>query len=463
MRNKSGRRKQKKTIDMSRHFTVPGLLKYTAPSIGMMLFAAAYEIADGFFVSNYVGSTALAAVNFVFPLYLILGTIGYMIGTGGSAIVARTNGTGDTELANRLFSLFVYATIVGALIFTIVGVPLLPWILTLMGAEGDLLQLSVDYGTILMLGLIFDAMEYAFQGLAMASGKPAIAFWASIAAGITNIVLDALFVMVLGWGVKGAAIATVAGVAIGGLVPLVYFALPNNSLLRLGRCYLSLRKLGTAMLNGSSEMVSNISMSLVSIVLNMQLLKYIGEGGVVAYSIIAYVSLLFSGVFIGYCTGSAPLMSFQYGAKNTKEMRSLFWKSESIMAVVGIVMLLASHLLAQPLAEVFIGYDPDLQTLTVHAFGIYSVAFLIMGFNMYASSLFTSLLNGVVSALLSFTRTIVFEIGCIMILPIFCGPDGIWFSVVVAEVLALFLSSGAIIWLGPHYGLALRKKGQRDN
>ena len=445
--------KKRKSPDLSVHFSVAGLLKYAAPSIGTMIFMAIYQIADGFFVSNFVGSTALAAVNFAFPVYTILGTFGYMIGTGGSAIVSRTNGAGNPELANRLFSLFVYATIAIAAVLTLIGIPLLPHLFTLMGAQGELLTLSVDYGTILMMGLVFDSLEYSFQGLAVASGKPAVSLWTSIAAGVANIGLDFLFVAVLGWGIKGAAIATVVGVACGGLIPLVYFALPNSSLLRLGRFDLNLRALGEALGNGSSEMVSNISISLVTIVFNMQLLALIGENGVAAYGAIAYVSSIFAAIFIGYCVGTAPLMSFQHGAQNTAEMRSLFKKSVCIMAATGVVMLLLSHLLVTPLTNIFVGYDHELQQLTAHAFFIYAMVFLLMGFNMYTSSLFTALSNGVVSAALSFTRTLVFEVGCVMTLPMVFGADGIWFSVLVAEVLATICSSSAIAVLGPRYGI----------
>ena len=449
--------KKKKTPDLSVHFGIAGLLKYAAPSVGTMIFMAIYQIADGFFVSNFVGSTALAAVNFAFPVYTILGTFGYMIGTGGSAIVSRTNGAGNPELASRLFSLFVYATIVIAIILTLVGIPLLPHIFTLMGAQGELLDLSVEYGTILMMGLVFDSLEYSFQGLSVASGKPSVSLWTSVAAGIANIGLDFLFVAVFGWGIKGAAIATVIGVACGGLIPLVYFALPNSSLLHLGRCHFNLRYLGEALGNGSSEMVSNISISVVTIVFNMQLLSLIGENGVAAYGAIAYVSTIFAAIFIGYCVGTAPLMSFQHGAQNKVEMRSLFKKSLCIMGVTGVVMLILSHLLITPLTSIFVGYDHDLQQLTAHAFSIYAMVFLLMGFNMYNSSLFTALSNGIVSAVLSFTRTIVFEVGCVMTLPLIFGADGIWFSVLVVEVLATICGVTAVAVLGPRYGIIERK------
>lgn len=455
------KRTPKKGVDMSAHFSIPDLLKYTAPSVGMMIFVAIYEVVDGFFVSNYVSSTALAAVNIAYPVFLILGTLGYMMGTGGSAIVARTYGEGNPQRANELFSLFVYASIAGGIAFTVIGIPLLPLLFTLMGAQGELLELSVAYGTILMFGLVLDVLQYIFQNLTMTAGKPKVGFWSTVAAGVTNIVLDALFVGVLGWGIEGAAIATVAGLAFGGLIPLVYFLLPNSSMLRLGRCSLDWRALRAAAGNGSSEMVSNIAMSLVAIVYNYQLLKFIGEPGVAAYGVIGYVALVFAGVFMGYSVGAAPLMSFQHGNGNKAEMRSLFKKGVGIMAVCGVAMLVLTRLAAAPLATLFVGYDEDLMELTVHAFSIYSTAFLLMGLNMFASSLFTSLSNGKVSAVLSFMRTLVFEVGCAFLLPLALGADGIWYSVIVAEVLALVLSAASVLWLGPVYGILPQRQGSK--
>lgn len=440
-------------VDMSKHFSVGALLRYTAPSIGMMAFLSIYGVVDGFFVSNFVGSTALAAVNFTYPVFMILGTIGYMVGTGGSAIVAKTLGEGDQGRANRLFSLFIYASIAAGLLFTALGIPLLRPLLSALGAQGSLLEESLAYGTVLMVGLVFDILQYIFQSLVMTAGKPKLGFWFTVGAGVVNIALDFLFIGVLGWGIAGAAWATIAGCAVGGAGPLLYFARPNESALRLRRTSIDWRSLGRAAANGSSEMVTNVAMSLVSIVYNAQLLRIMGSDGVAAYGVIMYVSLLFAGAFLGYSVGCAPLMSYQYGAKNQVEMRSLFRKSLGIVAVFGVVMFVATRLLAHPISELFVGYDAELMDLTEHAFFVFSIAFLLMGFSVYGSSLFTALNNGLVSALISFLRTIVFEIGAVMLLPLVLGPDGIWWSVTVAEVAALAITAFFIVWLTPKYGL----------
>ena len=436
---------------MSKHFSTGDLVRYTLPSIGMMIFTSIYIAVDGFFVSNFVGGTALAAVNFAFPIAMVLGTVGYMLGTGGSAIVAKTRGEGDAVRANELFSLFVYASIAGGLAFSVVGAATLAPLLSALGAEGALFDDAYVYGLILMCGLVFDVLQYVFQGLVMTAGKPKLGFWVTVGAGMTNIVLDALFVAGFGWGIIGAAIATLLGKVVGSVAPLVYFARPNTSPLRLGRAALDWHALGKAAFNGSSEMVTNLAISLVSIVYNVQLLNMLGENGVAAYGVIMYVSFAFIAVFIGYSVGSGPLMSYQYGAQNRIEMRNLFKNSLVIVGVAGACMFAITRFAAGPLADVFVGYDAELRELTVHAFEIYSVSLLLVGFNMYGSSLFTALNNGLVSAVISFVRTFVFEIGAVLVLPLLLGPDGIWYSVSIAEAAALVLTTVFCKWLLPRY------------
>lgn len=444
-------------MDMSRHFTVRKLLRYTAPSIAMMIFESIYTLVDGLFVSNFAGATALAAVNFAFPIAMIIGTVGFMMGTGGSAIVAKTLGEGDAERANRYFSLLVYTTIVSGVIFTVIGLAVLRPLLVLLGATGDLLADSWVYGAILVAGITGFMLQYAFQSLTMTAGKPKLGLAATVVAGCLNIGLDALFIVGFGWGVAGAALATVIGMAVGGIIPLVYFARPNTSLLRLGHTNLDWHVLGKAATNGASEMVSNIAMSVVAIVYNVQLLTMLGNDGVAAYGVIQYVVMVFAAIFMGYAVGSAPLMSFQYGAQNAIEMRSLLRNGLGIITVSGVVMFVATRLLAHPLSVLYVGYDPALCELTEHAFYLYSMAFLIMGFNIYGSSFFTALNNGVVSAIISFLRTFVFEIGSVLLLPLLIGTDGIWYSVSVAEVAALVITASFMVALGPTYGYRDRR------
>lgn len=436
--------------NMSQHFTMGRLLRFTLPSIGMMVFMSLYVMVDGFFVSNWCGATALAAVNFAYPIPAILGSIGFMLGSGGNAIVASTLGAGQSKLANERFSLLVFAALFGGIAFAAVGVATLRPLLVALGASGAMLEDAVVYGFILILSVPFTILQYLFQELMITAGKPDMALRITVAAGVTNIALDAALIAGLGMGVAGAAIGTMAGEAVGALVPLAYFARKNTSHLRLVRAPLDWRTLGKACWNGSSEMVSNIAASVVAVVYNIQLLAYLGEAGVAAYGVIMYAGFLFAAVFLGYCTGCAPLMSYNLGARNNAEMNSLFRKSLAVISVCGVAMFVLTRLFVAPIAQLFVGYDESLLALTVHAALLYSFALLVMGFNVYGSSLFTSVGNGHVSALISFVRTFVCEIGAVLLMPLVLGADGIWLSVLVAEVAALVLTSALTCYLKPY-------------
>ena len=439
-------------FDMSQHLSLPRLLRFTLPSIGMMICMSAYVIADGFFVSNFCGSTALAAVNFAYPVPMIMGTTGFMLGTGGGAIVARTRGEGKDDVACEQFSLFVFAALAFGFASALIACVGLRPLMIALGATGPMLELACSYGLIVCTGIPATVLQYVFQELMVTAGKPRMGFLVTVAAGITNVALDYLFIVHLQVGVTGAAIGTIAGEAVGGLIPLVYFMLPNDTPLRITRPRIRWRWLGEAMVNGSSEMVSNIAASVVTMAYNVQLLQFLGNDGVAAYSVISYVWMAFSGAFIGFVVGVNPLMGYQYGAKNHKEMSSIFRKSLLTVASLGLIMLVVTRLAAQPLAHAFVGYDPHLEELTAHAFEVYSLAFTVVGFNFYASGLFTSLGNGFLSALIAFARLFVFEVGYVFLLPMLLGPDGIWLSALVAHSTALVLSASLVGANGKRYG-----------
>ncbi|MBQ6491273.1 MAG: polysaccharide biosynthesis C-terminal domain-containing protein [Atopobiaceae bacterium] len=440
--------------DMSRHFSFPALVRCALPSIGMMLFKSFYVMTDGFFVANWCSKTALAAVNFVFPIPMVLATVGFMFGTGGSAIVSRTRGEGNERLAQERFSLIVYAAIALSVVLAVVGLVIQRPLLVAMGASGELLSECITYGTILIIGIPADACQLLFQNLLATAGKPEMGLRNTVLAGITNAVLDAVLVAWLGWGVTGAALGTVGGQVVATVIPLVYFARPNSSSMRFVRAPLDLRVLVETAFNGSSEFVSNVSSSIVSSAYNVQLLRLLGESGVAAYSVIMYVTFAFIAIFIGFSIGCAPLMGFQYGAGNKREMKSLFWKSVAFIGVMSVAMLVATRVCARPLSAAFVRYDADLLELTTHAFLVYTYSFLIMGFNIYGSSLFTSLGNGLISAVISFMRAIVFETGPVMLLPGLLGPDGIWWAISVAETASLVITLLFMVRLEPHYGYA---------
>lgn len=441
--------------DMNRHFTLSALLKFTFPTICMMIFTSLYTVVDGFFVSNYVGKTALAAVNLAWPIIMILATVGLMTGTGGSALIAKTRGEGDDERANRYFSMLVFFTIAVSLVLGALGQAAIVPAMQAFGADGPLLDSAVSYGRWLLGMLPFFALQFAFEVLFSTAGKPHYGFFVVVAGGITNVVLDWLFICVLGWGIDGAAIATGLGQVVGGAIPLVYFARRHNSsFLRLRWTRPEWRPIGKACLNGCSELVSNIAMSLVTMLYNFQLMAYIGEDGVAAYSVIGYTAMIFGAVFMGYAVGSSPLMSYQFGAGNHGEMRSILLKSLGLIGASSVAMFLAAQWLAAPLSAIFVSYDPELLDFTVQAYKLYALAFLIMGLPIYLSALFTALNNGVVSAIIAFMRTLVFECGAVILLPLVWGINGIWLSVSVGELAAALLAVGFLVALRKRYGFA---------
>lgn len=440
----------KMNIQLSDHFTYKKLLRFTLPSIVMMVFTSIYGVVDGFFVSNFVGKTPFAAVNFIMPFLMILGAVGFMFGTGGSALIAKTMGQGDYDRAKRLFSLFVYVAAICGIIVAILGNIFLRPVAALLGAEGAMLENCVVYGRVILTALPAYILQYEFQSFFVTAGKPHLGLAVTVAAGVSNMILDALFVAVFPFGLAGAAAATALSQCVGGIIPLIYFLRPNSSFLRLTKTKFDGKALLRACTNGSSELMSNISMSIVSMLYNMQLMKYAGEDGVAAYGVMMYVNMIFLATFIGYSVGSAPVISYQYGAANHEELKGLLKKSLTIIGIFSVVMLLAAEILARPLSMIFVGYDPGLLNLTLHGFVIFSFSFLFAGIAIFGSSFFTALNNGLVSALISFLRTLVFQVLAVMIFPFIWKIDGIWISIVAAEIMAAIVTS---IFL-----FALRKK-----
>ena len=427
-------------IQLSEHFTYKKLLLFTLPSIIMMIFTSIYSVVDGFFVSNYVGKTPFTAVNFITPFLMIIGAIGFMFGTGGSALIAKTMGEGDKNKANQLFSLFIYVTIICGIIISALGMVFIHPIAAALGAQGEMLKNCVTYGRIILIAMPFFMLQFEFQSYFATSGKPQLGLFVTLAAGLTNIILDALFTAVLHWGLVGAAAATAFTQAIGGIIPLIYFCRPNSSLLQLTKTKFDKKSLIKACTNGSSELMTNISMSIVNMLYNIQLMKYAGEDGVAAYGVLMYVNLVFLALFIGYSIGTAPITGYNYGAQNHAELKNILKKSSVIIGIFAVCMLILAKVLARPLAEIFVGYDKSLFNLTLQGFKIFSFAFLFSGVSIYGSSFFTALNNGLISALISFLRTLVLQISAVLILPLILGIDGIWISIVVAEFMSMLIT-----------------------
>ena len=442
----------KNRIQLSDHFTYGRLIRFTLPSIGMMIFMSIYGVVDGFFVSNYAGKTPFAAINLIYPLLSIFSTVGFIFGTGGSALVAKTFGEGDREKGNRYFSLFVYVCLVLGAIFAVVGILFVPYAATALGATGAMRDDAVLYARIILASLPMNVLQYLFQSFMVTAEKPMLGLWITVSSGMTNMVLDAVLVTLLPQEYKlaGAAVATAMSQVVGGLVPLIYFSRKNSSILRLGKTKYDSRAIWKACTNGSSEFMSNISMSLVGMLYNLQLIKYAGEDGVAAYGVMMYVSMIFAAVFIGYSIGTAPVIGFHDGAQNHDELHGLLRKSLIMIGLFGIGMIAAAELLAVPLSRIFVGYDPELMALTVSGFRIFGLSFGFMGFAIFFSSFFTALNDGITSAIISFLRTLVFQCAAVIILPLLWGIDGVWISIVVAEFMAVVL--GAI------FLIAKRKK-----
>lgn len=424
-------------IQLSDHFTYRKLLRFVAPSIVMMLCTSVYSIVDGLFVSNFVGKTPFAAVNLIFPILMAMSTVGFMLGTGGSAIVSITLGTGQKERANQYFSMLIYAGVLISIVMSVIGFICMPMIGSALGAEGELLEYTVIYGRILVAGQTAFILQNMFQSFFPVAEKPELSLKISVAAGLTNFLLDALFIIIFKWGLPGAAAASVAGQAVGGIIPLIYFSRKNSSLLRLTKTGFNGRILLKACTNGSSEMLTNLSTSLVNMLYNFQLMRIAGENGLAAYGVIMYVYFIFAAIFIGYSIGGSPVISYHYGAGNRSELKNLFQKSLIIIGTAGIVLTLLAEALALPLTKIYVGYDTELLKMTCHGFRLYSLAFLLSGFNSFGSSFFTALGDGAVSAAISFLRTLVFQVAVILILPSILGLDGVWLAIGGAELLSL--------------------------
>ena len=427
-------------VNLSDHFTYRKLLNFVLPSIVMMVFTSIYGVVDGLFVSNYAGKTAFAAINLVMPFIMVLGGMGFMIGTGGTALVAKVLGEEEKKEANRYFSMMVLVTLLLGVALSVVGVIFMRPVSRLLGATEAMMDDCVLYGRIVIAFTFTFMLQNVFQSFLIVAEKPKLGLAVTVAAGVTNMVLDALFVGGFGWGIAGAAVATGLSQCVGGILPLIYFLRPNNSLLRLRKTRLELRPILKACGNGSSELMSNISSSFVSMLYNFQLLRFAGEDGVSAYGVLMYVQFIFVAIYVGYAVGSAPIVGFHYGAKNHNELKNLLRKSTLLMASSGVVLTILAMALAGPLAKIFVGYDQGLYDLTRHAFRVFAYSFLLAGFNIFASSFFTALNNGAVSAAISFLRTLIFQTASVLLLPLVLGVDGIWWAIFAAEVFASLIS-----------------------
>lgn len=433
------------TIKLSDHFTYKRLLRFVFPSIIMMIFTSIYGVVDGLFVSNFVGKTAFAAVNLIMPLIMLLGTFGFMVGAGGSAIVAKTLGEGDKKRANRYFSMLVYTTLIVGIALAVAGEIFIEPIAYAMGARGEMLDNCILYSRISFISLPMFMLQNVFQSFFVTAEKPKTGLTVTVTAGCINIVMDFIFVAVLNFGISGAAIATSMSEYFAGLFPIFFFIRKNSSLLKLGKTKFEGKILLKTCTNGLSELMTNVSMSLVNMLYNFQLLSLAGENGVAAYGVIMYVNFTFVSIFLGYSIGSAPIVGYNYGAQNHSELKNMLRKSLVLIGIFSIVLTITAEAVAYPLTNIFVGYDKDLFELTRNGFMLFSMSYLICGFNIYGSSFFTALGNGIISAVISFSRTLLFQILSVLLLPLILGINGIWLAIVVAEIMSVMVTISFII------------------
>lgn len=441
-------------IQLSDHFTYRRLFRFVLPSILMIMCTSVYSIVDGFFVSNFVGKTPFAAINLVMPVLMAVGTIGFMIGTGGSAIVSKAMGEGKKEQASQYFSMLIYTSFILGVVISSAGFIFMRPISEVLGATGELLENCILYGRILFCAMPFFILQYAFQSFFVAAEKPGLSLKVNIATGLTNAMLDYLLIVVFPFGLAGAAIATIVGQVIGGIVPILYFARKNDSPLRLMKAGFNGRILWDTCINGSSEMVTNLSSSVINVLYNFQLMKFTGENGVAAYGVVMYVNIIFMAIFLGYSMGSAPIVSYHYGADNHQELKNLLRKSIWFLLGSGVILVVLSEVFAEPLVRIFASRDAELLAITIRGFRLYAIAFFVMGFNVWGSAFFTALNNGAVSAAISFLRTLVFQIIAVLVLPVILGIDGVWLSIVAAEVLSLAVTGFFLVTRKKRYQYA---------
>lgn len=452
-------------IQISEHFTTKKLFKFVIPSVMMMVFTSIYGVVDGFFVSNYAGKTQFAAVNLIMPFLMVLGVFGFMVGAGGNAIIAKNLGEGNRKKANEIFSMLIYFVIAAGILTTLVGQLVLEKVAFALGARGQMLEYCVEYGRIVLLSVTFFMLQNTFQNLLITAGKPHIGLAVTVTAGVSNMLLDFIFVGVLKLGVTGAAAATAICETLGGLIPLIYFCFKNSSSLRLGKAVFDGKALAKTCTNGSSELMTNVSMSLVNMLYNLQLLKFYGEDGVAAYGVIMYVNFVFIATFIGYSIGVAPIVSYNYGSQNTNEMKNIFKKSCYIMGGLSLILTAISILVAPALAKFYVGYDEQLYNLTVVAFRLFATSYLVASFNIFGSAFFTALNNGLISAAISFLRTLLFQVICVFVLPLIFGKNAIWLSITVAELLTFAVTVTLLIVQNKNYYYAdfrVKKKNRID-
>lgn len=425
---------------IAQEFNLISLLRFVAPTVVMLVFMSLYQMVDAVFVSKFVGENALSALNIVYPFPSIVIAVSIMLATGGSAIIARNMGEGKEKEAKENFSFIVLVGAVIGVAIATAGILFIEPLIYMLGATPSLYDYCYEYLFILVLSVPLSVFQMLFQSFFVTAGKPHLGLTLTVLGGVSNIVLDYVFIVLCGFGVSGAALATSIGYSIPGLFGLIYFAVSRKGTLYFVKPVFRWGVLFKCCINGSSEMVNNLAVAVTTFLFNVLMLKYEGEAGVAAITIVLYAQFLMTSAFMGFSSGIAPVVSFNYGSGNVRQLKKIFKISVWVIAVVSAAVFVIAETCSDVVIMVFTPAGSEVFGLTKYGFAIFSFSFLCTGMNIFASALFTAFSNGKISAILSFLRTFVFLTACLLFLPLFWGVDGIWLAVPVAEVMALFVS-----------------------
>ena len=434
---------------LSRAYTLSGLVRFALPSMVMMVFLSVYTIVDGIFISNFVGTLALGAVNIIFPLISLEMGLGIMLATGSNAIIARRLGEGDAALARQNFSLVVLVAVVCGLMVEGLALLFLPQIIDLLGASAAQYPYCRDYPRAMLLFAPALFLQVGFQSYFVTAGRPKLGLLVMVGAGLVNIGLDYLLIPRL--GVAGAGLATGLGYMVPAMAGLCFFARPRGGDLYLVRPSLERGLLWRACLNGSSEMVSNMANAVSTFLFNIMFMRCYGEDGVAAITMALYFQFVFAAVYFGYSGGVAPIISYKFGNGDTAGLRQVVRDSFRFILGISLLNFTVAILVSAPALLLFAGGNREVASIAQEGFPLFAVSFLFAGVGIFASNMFTALSDGVTSALISFMRTLLFLALAILLLPLVFKEAGLWAAISVAEGMGALVALVCLVLRRPQY------------
>ena len=411
----------------------------------MMLFTSMYGVVDGLYLSHFSGKEAFAAITLIIPLPLLIGAWAYMIGAGGSAVIAKAIASDRQKDANEYFSFLVLISVLGSILLAGIGEIFLEPCAKLLGANDEMLPFCMTYGRILIAAVPLYVLQNVFQSFLTVAEHPKIGLAINLVSAFLNMALNFVFIRITNEVVTAVALATVVSQFVGGITPFVFFVRSKSTTLRFGRPHMPMSLLGPVFANGVSEFVSEIFHPLASVMYNYKLMELTGLNGVAAYGVLMNVGFLFGSVFLGFAVGSAPLFTYKYEREDHDELHSLFIKSTISVVLMGFLLYGVACMIEGPFAAEFFGGDELLITMTEEAFALHSLSYMVMGLAVFASAFFTAIHDSRVSFLISFLRTLLFEVLAILLLPMLFDLNGVWAASLTSEVLTLLVTVGLLI------------------